>query len=220
MTLTGTASNFISGSPNSVVTTAHVCSGNSYTFNGNTYTNAGVYTDTLTSVLGCDSLTSLNLIVDTVNTHLTVIGNFLFAPASTNYQWVNCNTGFSAISGATTDTYTATVNGSYAVILTQNGCVDTSNCVTMSPQSIKELNANDALKVYPTLINDQLTIENTKLSDNYSFLIVDAMGKTVVAKTNLTASKLQLNTSNWSVGMYSVIIQSGDGTKLLRVVKL
>ena len=38
-----------------------ICAGDSYTFNGHTYTEEGVYTDTLTAANGCDSLVTTNL---------------------------------------------------------------------------------------------------------------------------------------------------------------
>ncbi|MBP3576330.1 MAG: SUMF1/EgtB/PvdO family nonheme iron enzyme, partial [Paludibacteraceae bacterium] len=40
---------------------ATICSGESYTWNGNTYTKPGTYTDTLQNIYGCDSIVTLNL---------------------------------------------------------------------------------------------------------------------------------------------------------------
>jgi gliding motility-associated-like protein len=42
----------------------HLCSGSSYTFNGNTYTQEGVYFDTTTTVNGCDSINVLSLFLN------------------------------------------------------------------------------------------------------------------------------------------------------------
>jgi gliding motility-associated-like protein len=42
----------------------HICNGSSYTFNGNTYTNEGVYFDTTTTVNGCDSINVLSLFLN------------------------------------------------------------------------------------------------------------------------------------------------------------
>jgi gliding motility-associated-like protein len=46
------------------VTNASICQGNSYTFNGTTYTSAGTYTVNLTSTCGCDSTATLILSVN------------------------------------------------------------------------------------------------------------------------------------------------------------
>jgi hypothetical protein len=45
------------------VKTATVCAGSSYIYNGRTYAQAGTYYDTLSSVAGCDSFITINLIV-------------------------------------------------------------------------------------------------------------------------------------------------------------
>jgi gliding motility-associated-like protein len=48
----------------------HICSGGSYTLNGNTYTQPGAYLDTLTSAQGCDSVILTNLQYTPLVTHL------------------------------------------------------------------------------------------------------------------------------------------------------
>jgi gliding motility-associated-like protein len=55
---------------NSTLTTPisqSVCSGQSITFNGQTLSTAGIYSDTLTSITGCDSIVMLTLTVIPVN---------------------------------------------------------------------------------------------------------------------------------------------------------
>lgn len=42
----------------------HLCEGTSYTYNGNTYTQEGVYFDTTTTTIGCDSINVLSLFLD------------------------------------------------------------------------------------------------------------------------------------------------------------
>lgn len=54
----------VNNSAISATTTANICSNSNYVFNGKTYNTTGVYTDTLVSVFGCDSLDILNLNVN------------------------------------------------------------------------------------------------------------------------------------------------------------
>ncbi|MBP1639970.1 MAG: hypothetical protein H6Q17_1553, partial [Bacteroidetes bacterium] len=49
--------------PSSSTTTASICQGESYTFNGTTCTTAGTYTSHLTNAVGCDSTATLQLTV-------------------------------------------------------------------------------------------------------------------------------------------------------------
>ncbi|MDZ4669211.1 MAG: PKD domain-containing protein, partial [bacterium] len=50
-------------SPTSSLTTAYICAGSSYTFNGNTHSATGNYVANLVNVQGCDSTANLNLTV-------------------------------------------------------------------------------------------------------------------------------------------------------------
>jgi hypothetical protein len=48
-----------------------ICQGGSYSFNNQVLTTAGAYNDTLTSAVGCDSIITLNLSVNTTSTNIT-----------------------------------------------------------------------------------------------------------------------------------------------------
>lgn len=52
-----------------------------------------------------------------------------------NYQWINCSTG-SAITGANDTLFYPTTSGSYAVIVSQGSCADTSDCSSLLLASI------------------------------------------------------------------------------------
>ena len=51
----------------------------------------------------------------------------LFANASTGLQWIDCNNG-QPVAGATSQSFAATTPGTYAVIVTDGACSDTSEC--------------------------------------------------------------------------------------------
>lgn len=100
----------------------------SYVLKGVTITQSGTYRDTLTNTAGCDSIVVYNINIRTVNKIVTKTGNTLSATAAdATYQWVNCTTNL-PITNANLQSYTPTASGSYKVIITQNGCVDTSAC--------------------------------------------------------------------------------------------
>jgi gliding motility-associated-like protein len=88
-----------------------VCSGTHVTFNGRTVSSSGVYTDTLTGALGCDSIVILTLTVLPVSATAisqTVCGNGGFVFNGRNL----------AASGTYTDTLTNTVGCDSVVTLT------------------------------------------------------------------------------------------------------
>src|SRR5690554_4458804 len=97
-----------------------------------------------------------------------------------NYQWIDCSDN-SIIVGETGVSYTATVSGSYAVIITDGTCVDTSTCVTVN---ISSLNDNDfaGVKIYPNPVKEVLNITNEN-GTLQSVEVVSATGSIVYSST-------------------------------------
>jgi hypothetical protein len=110
---------------------------NNVNVNGVIYTTSGTYTQTLINAVGCDSVLTINAIVTIINTSIMVNGNILSSnELNATYQWVKCNP-FTIITSAINQQYTVINNGDYAVIITHNGCTDTSNCIKLTNLSIK-----------------------------------------------------------------------------------
>ena len=74
----------------------------------------------MTNAAGCDSTVTTTLLVDTVDVSITQ--NVYELTANNNlgtYQWIDCDNGNQPIAGETNQTFTATENGNYAVIITE-----------------------------------------------------------------------------------------------------
>lgn len=88
---------------------------------------------TLSTINGCDSLVTLDLTIgglDSTATQLDAIT--LQANASgVEYQWMDCDSNY-MIPGANNQIFVAPYNGSFAVQVTDQNCVDTSACFTVS----------------------------------------------------------------------------------------
>lgn len=80
------------------------------------------------------------------------------------YQWLDCGNNYSQIIGDTNIDYTATINGNYAVEITENGCVDTSACVSIECSEI-------VLDISTTLNGLTITANNTNAT--YQWLNCD-----------------------------------------------
>ncbi|RYM34756.1 PKD domain-containing protein [Brumimicrobium glaciale] len=94
----------------------------------------GTYVDTLQSAMGTDSIVSLTLTLN--NTLIKDMSQFdeftLFAEESGySYHWIDCVSNATVI-GETNQYFSPSTPGTYAVELTLNHCVDTSNCVTIN----------------------------------------------------------------------------------------
>jgi len=142
----------LSGIPSLFNLNATACK--QYVLNGKTYTNAGIYRDTLFggSASGCDSIIVLNLNLTKINRAIVKNGNKLTVQeSSASYKWLNCQTN-QIISGQTGIDFTPIVSGNYAAIITKNTCVDTSNCMLVTISNCKTsityqvLNPQDSIR--------------------------------------------------------------------------
>jgi hypothetical protein len=109
-----------------------------------------------------------------VNTSTININELIQANAvDASYQWIDCSNENLPIEGETQQTFSATANGDYAVIVTQNNCSDTSDCVNVSVLGINELTTG-TLTVFPNPTNDKVTILLDNLEDVNISLISSA----------------------------------------------
>src|SRR5690554_5095442 len=132
-----------------------------------------------------------------------------------NYQWIDCSDN-SIIVGETGVSYTATVSGSYAVIITDGTCVDTSTCVTVN---ISSLNDNDfaGVKIYPNPVKEVLHISNEN-GTLQSVEVVSATGSIVYSST-ISSSNFTVNTAQLNAGVYFVNVRTENSAKTFKVIK-
>lgn len=141
--------------------TIQINSCGSYTSPSGNYTwvNSGSYLDTLMNSSGCDSLISIQLVIWNVNTTVVQLANILTASASgASFQWIDCSSNTPLI-GETDSTFMPVMSGSYAVEVSQNGCVDTSSCYTVLNVNINEISPA-SIRIYPIPSDGNLIIES------------------------------------------------------------
>lgn len=192
----------------------------SYTWiDGNTYTTSNnTATYTLPSTSGCDSVITLDLTINTVDVSVTQNGDFLSADETgATYQWIDCQT-ITPIIGATNQFYSATANGDYAVIVTKNGCSDTSACFTVSGLGISDTNFGTALKAYPNPTKGHFSVDLGEYYQNISIQLLDLTGKLIQSNTYFEGQNFDL-TIDEPAGVYLLRIESEDKHAIVRLVK-
>lgn len=201
--------------PTTGVESASACSSYTWTANNMTYTTAGSYTATLTNAAGCDSIVTLTLTITGLTATATNNGDAtVTASAGTSYVWINCATN-AAIAGATAQTFAPTVNGSYAVVVTNAaGCSDTSSCVTIGNVGVKEI-AGEGVSIFPNPTASDVVINFT--SNSASIEVMDAQGKVLATSTILSGDKVTLG--EYNRGVYYIRLQTENGTSIHKVVK-
>jgi hypothetical protein len=126
------------------------------------------------------------------NTTNLVGGTFSSNQFGATYQWINCSTGNSNVSGAINQTFTPVINGSYAVTVTYNGCTATSSCTTISNVGIEEYQLINPISVSPNPSTSQFNF-NGLLGDN-TIQVTDIMGRVLLTeKINTENHTIKLN---------------------------
>lgn len=189
-----------------------ICLGDSVEFNGSYLKQEGTYMTTNANRFGCDS-TSIKVIdVDTVNVQIGRGGGTLYSFAqNATYQWYSCS-GDSIIGGETGQNYVFPTHGGYAVIVTQNNCTDTSDCI----YTALGLDGNELsrLRMFPNPAKDLLNIVG--LDQPALISIFDVTMRAV--KSMRIEKDGQVSLSGLNPGSYFVKVRSGDQVRTERLL--
>lgn len=167
-----------------------------------------------TSVAGCDSVVTVDMAIKKVNDTISVSGSVVNAKSSSAsaYQWVNCPS-YSPVIGATTSSFTATNSGSYALIITENGCTDTSACVSVVGLSIQEAQQSEAISISP---NPSKGMFNLSLpSEIKGQLEVKSIDGKILYSELISSTKLTIDLSNYASGLYILNVTDNKGKKIV-----
>ncbi|MFM7015878.1 MAG: LamG-like jellyroll fold domain-containing protein [Bacteroidota bacterium] len=220
LALTGGTSNFVAGANTATTTTAYLCPGATYVYHGVTLTQAGIYADTLVNTQGCDSIVQLNLVQLLVDTGVTQNGfTFTANHASPTYKWLDCNNGYSVVPGATSQSFTPTVPGSYAVVVSQSGCTDTSNCHLMATVGLNTYNPIEGVSVYPTITSNEINVQLNQIYNQVQIEVIDLTGRTVIATNADGITNTKLDVQALMNGSYIVRITADGRNGVYRFMK-
>lgn len=206
--------------PSTSSITDQLCPGESITVNGNVYDeNTPSGTETLPNAVGCDSTITVSLTFD-APIDATVTDNSPSLSANqtgATYQWIDCDNGNAPIAGQTGQSFTATVNGNYAVEVTVGNCSETSACVTVDNVGLDALELS-SVTVYPNPSEGIFTVDFGSLSSVATYSVVSVDGKVVrdVAQTQLSTTIVDLRTE--SKGVYFLNIAQDGKTRVFKLV--
>jgi hypothetical protein len=196
----------------------------SYTLNGETYTESGVYTQYLINSFGCDSVIVLKISINhTPSTPiLSVEDDRITTPlqSGVDFVWVRCpdNTPVNSEVGSVTTNDVVSVltpyfSGSYSVIATNECGSVQSDCqnIEINTANIDE-NVDIELNVFPNPTQDFIQIDGLQNVSN--FKLFDSNGKLVLSGD--VDNKQLIDLSSLNKGTYQLIVNS----KSLRIVRI
>jgi hypothetical protein len=180
-------------------------------------TSTTTVTWTFTAQNGGVSTQTQQVNISPLDASTTLSGGTLSVNSPQNgaiYQWIDCSTG-NAIAGASSETFTPTVSGAYAVEVSFGSCFEVSDCsdVTVT-NSILDGNIG-AIKMYPNPTFNELWFN---LNNEATIIIRDMNGKQLLTKVLAEGNQL-IEVGELATGMYHVQVETKYGSKILQLVK-
>jgi hypothetical protein len=196
-----------------IVLNRTICSGDTFSFAGHAITTGGTYSDSLTTRNGCDSLVTLNLVVNTPPAITwpqpdTICNN----NDSTHVPLAAPSPIGGALTGNGVHGLVLTVNGSgnYPVTYTytdSGGCITsvTKNLLVESCLGIEQITEESSISVFPNPANDVITAQADAFAGNrVAPVVYDMMGKSVIVPFSQQADKITFNTGKLAAGVYLI----------------
>ena len=152
-----------------------------------------------------------------IDTMLTNNGSTLVTNHSgASYKGLNCNDNYSIIFDETSNIFTPTINGEYAVEITSEGCVDTSVSEMVYTVGIESRELRNNVHVYPNPTDGKITVLIESL-ENTSISVFNSLGKLILAKQSVGRSfEFDINSPK---GIYILKAQSGGPVQQFKIVK-
>jgi hypothetical protein len=184
---------------------------------GIVYSSTGQYQAIIANGVGCDSIITINLMVTHTDTTVVQVVSELHAVSNSDYQyqWIDCGNNNIPIAGETDSIFSPTVNGIYAVEITNGSCFETSNCFNVTNVGVDELWVSE-IALFPNPVTDELQIRNSGI-DNVQIEIFDVAGKSINRlKVSNGTSIIDFTKAN--SGVYIVKIIKGDTYRVEKII--
>ncbi|MFD1552028.1 hypothetical protein DNU06_00990 [Putridiphycobacter roseus] len=176
-------------------------------------------TYTLPNAVGCDSVISLDLTIDNVNTMTSLSGITITALGTGTYQWLDCNKGYAVIVGANAQTYTPIENGDYAVELSNSNCVDTSACIQITGLGVNDNFSINDIHIFPNPTNGKI---NVTLSEHHlvsRVFLINIAGE-VIQNLWIDSEHLNIDLEALTPGLYFLSFETLNAGRLTyKIVK-
>ena len=168
---------------------------------------AGNYTVTVTDANGCTATRNYTITEPTAIISTTsLLGATITAnQVGATYQWFECPS--TILSGETGQSFTPTVNGSYGVTITMDGCNVTSSCVLVNTLANPDFEEKAKFIIYPNPNKGIVNIESDHDSD---LNITNQLGQTI--KTAKVTSDVinTINIESFADGVYFITEKKGS----------
>jgi uncharacterized repeat protein (TIGR03803 family) len=152
------------------------------------------------------------------NDGVTINGNTLTADQiGANYQWIDCSDN-SLIAGETNQSFNVGIDGNYAVIVTQNNCSDTSECLSIITVGLNKTVSKTSFCVLPNPAHDEIkiTLPNQENVSANLIMITNALGELMIKQKNINKN---ININGLGSGVYFISVETNQGNYYAKFMK-
>jgi hypothetical protein len=190
------------------------CEGRVIRFGKQVLTRTGTYIETFRSRAGCDSVVTLRLDLEPVDTTVKQGGLLLSASIANNirkYEWLDCATQ-KVVSPLSSPFFLPERNGRYAVRLYTDTCVYTSGCHTVQVSTaIQQFDFSQQIQYYPNPSRGELHLKLPgTLTGHYQLTWINSTGKVIYVEKKWLNAENEFNTERLSNGLYLLRLQKID----------
>lgn len=164
----------------------------------------------------CDSIT---LYQHVINEGLLITNNSLESKenSANSYQWVNCDSSMKMVAGETSKLFKPTDKANYAVIISKNGCVDTSECRSTGSVGLAQINQDQEILLFPNPTSSNVNIKFKNLLSG-RIVIFSISGKVVYDKPFLNKENLVVGLQYLQKGQYFLKVETTDKVYFERIL--
>ncbi|MGB1620375.1 MAG: T9SS type A sorting domain-containing protein, partial [Schleiferiaceae bacterium] len=151
--------------------------------------------------------------IESIDATVTLSGLTIYALSGYDaYQWYECTAnGLVVLNNETNDSIVITANGDYAVVINNNNCSDTSDCVTINNVGFRE-NNKGSFRLFPNPTQGVVKIERNNSASPigiYQLQLVDSHGKMIQnSQVNFQDGFIVINLDNYPAGVYQLTLMN------------
>jgi gliding motility-associated-like protein len=214
-----------------------ICQGENYVFYGNSYNSAGSYPVVLTTINGCDSIVTLNLIVNPIPPAPILVASSVKCPGEPiqlstepidgyEISW-NGPDNFSSSTPVNEFILNSTTIGNYYATNTALGCVSPASSIAV----MYDYDQNFESFIFPNVItangdgiNDEISISDlAQTCEPFDFILMNRWGHLIYTSNENSApfkgDTLEGEPLTEGVYFYRLSFESGEKTGFIHIVR-
>jgi hypothetical protein len=167
---------------------------------------------------GNTSAQTQNIIITPIDNGITQVNDTTLSANAIghNYQWIDCNNANAIIPNEIAQVFVPSVAGSYACIINNGTCSDTTECLSSTVSIIENSWDSELIEVYPNPTEGRITINSVETIE--SITVLNSLGQVVETIQNIELNEAQLDLPN-EPGVYLIQVNTQKAAKIIRIVK-